>query len=192
MKNTMLRFNILPPEFTEEFLFSKKIDRIGRSLRIGLGILSIFSLFLIFILGYLQYQQDTLAQTLATTRKNPAAVEYENIQKNIAAMNKELTAINNQPRTVDWSLLLLEIAGLTPQTITLQKISVAQSSEQTPRITLEGIATQREHLIAFEQGLRQSSLLSTVESPLSNYEKISDIKFSLTVQQQSAFTPPSQ
>lgn len=180
----MLNFNLLPPAYKEDYLFARKIKLVGHSLRICLGILSIFSLFLIFILGYLQHEEAKLLSSLNFLKKSPALVNFRHIQKEINDFNQELSLLTKVAPSTNWTGILIELARAT-QTVELTKIAIQKTQDQE-QIVLEGRAQNRQALLAWEERLKALSYSSHVISPLSNYEKTSDITFqvSLTLKKQ--------
>lgn len=176
----MLRFNILPEQLKEEFLFGQKINRIGHYLRISLGILLIFSLFLIFVLAFLQQAQRGLTQDLALIKKDPSNIIFEATQKKINDLNDGFEKITGAAHPKDWAGMLQEIARLTPPSIELTQISISQDVNKKDYFKLQGKAKERQQLISFENQLRLAPLIGDLVSPLSNYEKTINISFTLS------------
>lgn len=172
----MLRFNLLPKEFRERIFIAQQARRASFYVNILFGLTAILSLFLLFILIYLQSREEIFLNDLKEARQNPRTVEIESIQKDIMRFNAQLKEALKTSASPKWSVLLIELSRITPESLNFHTLVV----EEDKRITIEGDALTREDLLTFEKRLRQSQFFSNVISPLSNYQSQRDITFHLS------------
>lgn len=180
MKNTILRLNLLPEEFKEEFDFAQKIKKTSRYMRMILGLLGLFSLFLLFNLIYLQRLEGTFSEELASIYNDPGTIVIERAKADIKAFNNELHALAISSHPFSWPTFLIHLATITPPHITFERLAVQQNSSGTT-ITLDGKASKRQDLINLENALRSSPYVSEVRSPLANYRKTQDVTFQVVI-----------
>lgn len=175
----LLRFNLLPPSFRQQFLFAQRVKRAFLSIDIVVGLLGVLSLFLLFTLVYLQKQEEFFTEELARVKSNPQHLAIERIQNEIEQFNQQLRYLFLAPPSTDWASLLVELANLAPEGVSLKTL-VAQGNVPNERIVLEGEAKTREQLIQFERALRSSAFAANVLSPLANYQKPAQIAFQIS------------
>lgn len=176
----MLRFNLLPAQFRDQFVFAQRIARSARYLRIFIGLLGIFSLFLMFTLASLYHQQNLLLNQLASTKQSKANATISQVQKQIISFNQDVASALTLPRATDWSLLLIELSTITPTSIALDDLSLQILRAQTKAL-LRGKAQTRQDLIDYEKALRSSPYIASLLSPLANYETGKDLTFQITL-----------
>ncbi|MBI3335112.1 MAG: hypothetical protein HY001_01265 [Candidatus Portnoybacteria bacterium] len=179
MKNMLLRFNLLPPSFRQQFLFAQRVKRALLSLNIAVGLLGVLSLFLLFTLVYLQKQEEFFTEELARVKRNPQHLAIERIQNEIQRFNEQLRYLFLAPPSTDWASLLIELAKLAPEGVSLNAL-VVQGKVPNERVVLEGGAKTREQLIQFERALRSWAFAANVVSPLTNYQKPAQIAFQIS------------
>ena len=182
----MLAFNLLPPARQQQRDFQKKLEKALLYGKLVLGLTAMSSLFTLFVFVYLKHQADALVFTLNAQKNDEKNSEIANIQKDAQVFNEELKNFDAQLPKRKWSSLLISLASLTPKGISLIGIARAQEknqkSEIIDRLTMNGKALTRQHLISFQNALEASPLFSNVVLPLSNFEKQKDISFSITLQ----------
>jgi len=176
----MLRFNLLPEQFRDQFVFAQRIARSARYLRIFIGLLGIFSLFLMFTLASLYHQQNLLLDQLASIKQSKANATISQVQKQITSFNQDLANTLALSRGTDWSALLIELSTITPASIALDDLSL-QSLPAGTNALARGKAQTRQDLISYEKALRSSPYITSLLSPLANYEKDKNLTFQITL-----------
>lgn len=76
---------------------------------------------------------------------------------------------------------LLKIFESKPESVKINRISFVNKSETGPEITLGGIAQDRESLIAFGRVLEGRVEFESVNIPVSNFVRESNIEFHMTI-----------
>ncbi len=101
--------------------------------------------------------QSSIAET--TLKLNSQIVAFQGVQK----------------RFQKWSPIIEQFAAVTPAGVTLESLSINQSSN---KITFSGVAATREAYTNYEKVLQNSGIVSDVIFPLQT--KRTDLEFSLT------------
>ena len=115
-------------------------------------------------------------------------LDYETVRiEEIGAQNVEesqIGQINNkmgqvsliQADYVKWSKVLIDFSALVPGGNRLQTISLDKENQT---LSMHGTSDQRDDFLKFKENLENSSLVSELESPISNLLHQADISFSL-------------
>ncbi|OGL64747.1 hypothetical protein A3B21_02525 [Candidatus Uhrbacteria bacterium RIFCSPLOWO2_01_FULL_47_24] len=166
----MIRLNLLSAK-------EKKYFTISRFMNIWREILWIILIFMlvnsIVLVGGRKLLQNQLGQY---ANDIPGAREIEKVNIDIRMANEWIAFHLGWHRYyISWLVPLLEIAKITPSSITL--VSLNMSSDGTVAIT--GTADFRNDLIVFRDNLKNSDFLTEVDLPLQNLTASKNIIFSM-------------
>lgn len=174
----MINLNLLPPEEKRE----SELIKAGFNLR-GF-IFCFFVSFLIFVifltntllcLSILLKAQDELVEIRQNDKKTQYLLEMENKIKEINLGMERI--IQKQKELFLWTPLLEEMTKIVPQGVVLTGISYSPSNK---RISLNGLADNRENVLLFQKALEKSKSCADIEAPLSNLLKQKEINFTFT------------
>jgi len=173
--------NLLPP-------FEKKVLKREENRRL-IFIWGIFILFFLTTLSLVLFSINIyLAGEVAGynilvdyERQKSVTLEAQNIEKEVAAVNQNLTELGEfyeeQPRI---TTLFRKISEIIPDQIYLNSLSLGPNKEKSDRfqVSLTGHSDTREALLDFKKSLESESGFQGVYFPPSNWTKPSDINFS--------------
>lgn len=161
----------------KEYLF--RVAAVALSFLLAIGILSSVSL--------------SPSYFLSIEREKVAYKEFENIKKfNNETDNGKLQADINNSREMLSALnpseerflikdLILKIISEKNSGIMIDSISVNSSKKEQYQIIVKGMAKNRELLKSFAENLRAGKEFGSVDLPIANFAKISDIDFNITL-----------
>lgn len=81
--------------------------------------------------------------------------------------------------------IVMKIVDEKPYGVSIYGISYMELTEGRSRITLTGVAGEREDMLSFRKYLERDGLFSSVRLPVSNFAKDKDIKFSIEIEIES-------
>ena len=134
------------------------------------------SLFLSLVKEYSGTERLMLAQELIPVEKN---IE---IERNTRLTNKKISILSQKDANIILlpvinSILEKKLAGIS---ITAFLYESATTDPISQKILIKGFASNRETLVSFADGLRNISLFSDIDLPISNLVKSADIPFIIT------------
>jgi Tfp pilus assembly PilM family ATPase len=172
------QISLLPIGTAEAYAYQKMtiFITIMRNITIGISIffLVVFLLTYFFILSLSKTSNKTNTAVSISTIY-PDIDEKENFIQNlnsITSASKEIISA-----TINWSILLDEINLRTINGITISNFSVISINE---KISMVGIAKDRETLNQFKKLLQESTYITSVELPITNLGQKADIPFSVS------------
>ncbi|HTM68965.1 MAG TPA: PilN domain-containing protein [Candidatus Binatia bacterium] len=113
--------------------------------------------------------------------------ESKAITADIKKINDYLKRIDGlENRFVPWSKVLETITGFIPKGMKLTSLRV----DQAGRITMSGVAQDRDDVIALQTKLEASPLFKDVKAPLSNILQQTDVKFDFDMLYVNPNAPP--
>lgn len=119
-------------------------------------------------------------------RSSGGSDETSAITADIKKINDYLKRVDGlEQRFVPWSKVMEEISRLVPEGTQLSSLHV----EREGKITLSGIATQREDVLTLQTRLEQSPAFKDVKAPLSNILQQRDVKFDFEFRYVTPQTP---
>lgn len=175
--------NLLPPVEKEKLLLEKK-----KKITIILWLLILFFLLcliltLFSVKIYLQIQAESQKTLLEEARKEFGQSEIQNFREEINSVNLDLTKLNSfyQQKTY-FSELLERISGILSQEIYLTNFSIilVSAEEEYVEVSLSGFAPTADSLFEFKESLKKESGFKDVYFPLSTWDKLTNINFSVT------------
>ena len=172
------QISLLPIGTAEAYEYQKLriFVTLMRNITIGISIFFMFAFMGTYVLSL------SLAETFNNTESNlPTSListdmaEKENLIKEVNSLTAVTSSVLGE--TPNWSLLIDEINNRTTSGIVILNLRIASVKE---KITVSGIAKNREILNQFKKSLQESDYLSEVELPINNLEQKGDIPFSIS------------
>ncbi|MEK7070356.1 MAG: hypothetical protein AAB966_00960 [Patescibacteria group bacterium] len=130
---------------------------------------------------------------LSAVKERVVNKEFESVIKsNNSSEEKELRTTIKETKEMVASLkpkgdtflmkdLIFKIIGRKNSGIKINGISVSYSKNGQYQIIIKGTSKDREFLKSFAEGLRSEKAFSSIDLPISNFTKISDIDFNITL-----------
>jgi hypothetical protein len=140
-----------------------------------------FLIFLVPLYVHMQLKEKNLAASqthVATTQNangqstNTALIQNTQATLSILAAHLPQGSVN---------ATLAHLVSLKGSSITFREIAITDQTASTSEVTLQGVSTTREALLAFSQSLQADNAFSNVVLPVSDFAKDSNISFSLTL-----------
>jgi len=104
---------------------------------------------------------------------------YQEIHSSLNTFNEELiilnsieTALFSVPRVIE------DVNELVPNNVELTGLTF---QDENLTVAISGIATTRAALLELQNNLEEAAFIETIEVPLSNYDKKTDISFAITM-----------
>jgi Tfp pilus assembly protein PilN len=105
--------------------------------------------------------------------------EYVTVNNDIRQLNQQIGRIETlQKMAVSPSALLRDLAERTPPGV---RVSGLDFDVKTKSMRLNGVASLREDLLAYEEAMRASPFVETLQSPISNLFQKEDINFQFMI-----------
>ena len=175
----MIKINLLPPEYKNEFENKKMKFPIFSVLFLSLAII-VLSIAIILITHNLQ--KNSLA---AIKNQNQAYENYLNSDKNknIEDNIKEVESLSNKVGKIiennfDWTNILIELSEKVPSEVILHKLEV---NKQDKNIKIIGFAQNRQDLLDFESELSDYENFTNIILPSSYLISPNAITFKMTL-----------
>jgi len=174
-------FNILPDTFKASII--KEYHK--RRLVVWLCAVCVLQIsFLIFLMPsyiYLVFKEKGLeadqmqtASVQSQTASTSSIALIQNTQKTLSTLARDLPHGSVHE-------VLAELVSLKGSSITFKEISTSMQTATISGVTVQGIATTREALLALTERLQSDSMFSNIVLPVSSFAKDSNISFSLTM-----------
>ncbi len=170
----MINLNLLPLQEKDE-LNREKTQRwiIFYGVNI-IGLMLIFAALLAIIWFYISIQLKAANKDLTSIQTGFQGADLKTQQEKTTALNTTISKISlTQKSQKNYSNFLASLANLVPAGIRLDAISIDKDGNGI----LNGYAQKRDQVISFKDQLEKSSLFNSVENPLSNLVKQTDINF---------------
>ncbi|MFH1423360.1 MAG: PilN domain-containing protein [Candidatus Nealsonbacteria bacterium] len=173
--------NLLPPKERD---ILRKEEKLRLAFIWGIFVLfflATFSLVLFSVNIYLAGEVRGFKILVDCEQQKSATLEAQNIEKEISAVNQNLTTLaafyEGQSRITE---LLQKISEIIPEGIYLNSLSLNPNKDKKDRfqISLTGHSGTREALLDFKKSLESKSSFQGVYFPPSSWVKPSDINFS--------------
>ncbi len=177
--------NLLPPNLVDKYKVEKTRVQVW-SLTLTITLFTWFC-FLIVLGSYLVIgQQITLikAKNLEKADRISAALKNENDAKKVNEITERILKIKSAsifPETVFNVILSAKTAG-----VNIEKYNM---DFEKGRVEVVGKSADRESLILFKQNLEKNSEVKDVQIPLTNFENVTNLEFTLSFQYGSIILP---
>ncbi len=171
----LIKLNLLPPSEKEDLAFREKQRWV---LLYGGAILGITLIFIVLLVANwlsVFIQLKNANTDLLNLQQGEKGLDIKTQEENFQNLNRILETIDRyQSNQKRFSLILIELAQITPANIHLESIDIKKD-----QMTLSGFAPERKNLLEFEKVLKESHFFNSVENPLSNLIKAENITFYL-------------
>ncbi|MBI2582739.1 PilN domain-containing protein [Candidatus Azambacteria bacterium] len=170
--------NLLPPierERLEAIRNRRLVLFLGRALFVSLLFFAglLFAMFL-----FLSIQERSLAERLEIERQSFESQKLREIEQKVEKLMASLRTTDQLlRREIPWSEILARVADELPPGARLTTLTANASGE----VKLTGQADRRETVLEFERSLKSDPAYASVEAPLANVLKPTDILFSFTL-----------
>ena len=105
--------------------------------------------------------------------------EYVTVNNDIRQLNQQIGRVESlQKMAVSPSALLRDVAARTPEGVRVTGMDFDVKSQS---MRLNGIAGDRDDLLAYEESVRASSFVKSLQSPISNLFQKTDIHFQFMI-----------
>lgn len=141
--------------------------------------LLICSVFLFPVYIFTSTQVAVHAESAAAAAESVA--DYEAVATALERANKEAQLViedSRKTRAYDYIALFAALEG---QGVTLTSLTFSKQGDVAEPIELEGVADDRESLAAFRDRLLAAEAIESVDLPISNLAKESNITFDMTI-----------
>lgn len=172
-------FNLLPDSIKKEIRSEYKMRRISVILIFVLiiQIFSFISLFPSWVSS--RTREESMLIQLEKIRESNLSSDANEIKNKIKSINSEINVLNSSLEYRGFSPLVDFILSKKTPSITLNSFTFTEGKTST--ITLKGISSTRESLVAFVDSIKSGEVFSAVELPVSNLAKNRNISFSITL-----------
>lgn len=172
----MMFLNLSTPELRSEIRTRLAVGLVRGTVLTLLAVATVAILTSVLGLLFLQMKaKETKTEANQSTLLLQAQGQ-SSIAETTLKLNSQIVAFQGvQKRFQKWSPIIEQFAAVTPAGVTLESLSINQSSN---KITFSGVATTREAYTNYEKVLQNSGIVSDVIFPLQT--KRTDLEFSLT------------
>jgi len=155
--------------------------------------LSVIFLLFLFVAGILFFVFLSPSYFLSTEKEKIVNIEFEKRKKSNVALDDEdfWSDIKNSkemialllPSTDTHSIkdLIVKIISKKNSGIMIDGLSMSYSKNGQHQIFIRGVSKNREFLKSFSESLKAENEFTNVDLPISNFAKISDIEFNITL-----------
>jgi len=173
----MIDLNLLPLKEKETIIFKKSRHYLLFFWKTIFCILVIFLTLLFSFYLHLSIIFKTQTELIKVTKETPEIEEIEKIERDIKEIDDQITKIYTiQKEIVLWSKVIEDLISSIPQEVYLKNLS-GHGSE----MIISGFAPTREHLINFEQSLKENKGFLDVYLPVFDLLKKTDITFNISL-----------
>lgn len=149
------------------------------SFMLVIGILSSVALFPSY---FLSIEREKFAyKEFENIKKFSNGTDNEKLQNDIKNLKEMLRILKPKGEGFSIKDLILKIISKKNSGVMISGVSIVSSKKEQYQIIVKGMAKNREHLERFAENLRTSKEFSNVDLPISNFAKISDIGFNITL-----------
>jgi len=176
-------FNLLPQEYKKkilkEYLFRRVILIV--SLTIIIGVLAIIVLIPIYISGQIETSQlQAHINTLNVTSNN---TNTQKVSAETAAVRSKLSLLGSAESNVLMSDVLTDTMKEAGPDIVLNSFIYQRGTgSNKSKLTLSGIALNRDALQGYGKRLKSESVFNPVNVPIENFAQARNIKFTISVE----------
>ena len=144
-----------------------------------LAALAAFAVLLIPSLLFLSFQKEGLLREVDIALQSQRIIDVEKVIREIQELNGRATALAGRRTSAHSAGALLDaVSVLVPVGVTLDELFFDTDAKS---MMLRGHARKREDFLLFKSGIEKTSFAASVDSPISNIIKESNIAFTLTI-----------
>lgn len=172
-------FNVLPEKIKIEIVKQYNLRRII------VVLYAIIFIQVIIIVTFLPswfislYIQKDATSEVAKTEQDILKSEVDKLTSEINSFNSKLRVIKETQTGYSPTEIVTKISEQKNSSVSLKEITYSKQNKDEIKVSLSGVAKERESLLSFVKKLETSKLFEKVDSPISNFTKDKDIQFSL-------------
>jgi len=125
------------------------------------------------------YREKELSAEINKVNANKISEDVKGYSELVSNINTKVDIINNSIVYPKATPFLEKIIGEKGVSIYINEITYSVDTSKKASVTLKGVASEREPLLAFVRRLEASKLFSKVDLPISNFAKDKNIVFSV-------------
>ena len=174
-------FNVLPDIFKKDILVDYN-KRLILTWFLVIIVLQISFLALMFS-SYmnLKFQEKNLSAENKGAIKDLSKQDIEDTAKMFSDVNNQLDALASSVTSRNTSEFINKLVSVKGVSISFNEIIYNKVNATTSKISLKGVALNRESLLSLQKRLERDNLFGNVDLPVSNFAKNSNIDFSLSM-----------
>lgn len=173
-------FNVLPDSL-KKLIRQEYYFRLAIIVALAFIALQVIGLFLLLPSWVLStYKEQEALSDVAAVHESPMENHLQSVSDTITQTNRTL-AVMNTLLYPEAAPLFQDILSRQPAGVHLTGFSYTLADDGTASIVASGNALTRNILVSFEKSLEKSSLFASVNLPVSNLAKDTDIPFSITL-----------
>jgi len=173
----MTYLNLLPEKYAADVRHEKLIRFFVLFFTSLAAILTVTLTLLLPSYFSLTYEEAGIDGQIAAGRQSVGSKRVQEAENAIKTLNTELAQVAHYP-SIPLTAYVKRIAEDTPAGITVTALSYSKSRG---RFDLDGHANRREDLLVFVSRLKNETMFSAVDSPITNLLKEIDAKFHLSL-----------
>lgn len=159
-------------------------------LRLWSVILSLICLAGLFLLAYMiPYYFSLLKKDIIISEQLKSVISTENKENVGESVNRVAGRLNDQMRAVEIysdntampSVLLSKVLENKSSNVSINRLSFKALNVSEAQILVSGVAKNRQALVNFVSDLKSNGGFASVESPVSDFAKDSNISFTVTI-----------
>lgn len=173
----MISHNLLPKEYIQRANY-ERLSRFFTILHIYVAsVITIGTVLLLPSYFFLTYEEEGVRSQIEVAKKGVEVQRVEEVESKIRKINEKfaLVATHPFPPVPEY---LDTITGRIPEGVTLTSFAYAKDEQA---IKLVGKALERDQFLQFLDNLKTEKTFLSIDSPISNLLKESDLTFTITI-----------
>jgi len=133
---------------------------------------------------YSYSQEKALLVRLEELQKNRVERGTDSVKKELASSTLIINRLKKHEAPIVYSNLISQVISHKPSGLNIKSFSVTSDRQATSTptiIVVQGISSTRDSLILFRDRLEADPLISTVELPISDLAKSTNISYSIKI-----------
>jgi Tfp pilus assembly protein PilN len=172
----MIRLNLLPPSEKQEIAGQRSFRKIMAWGSSGLIFILTFLAILASIWLYSFIQLRSIQSIAKELEDSPQNQTYKDIKKEIDGINQRLLSFDKlESQRKVYTFYIQKLSEMVNPSIKYTGISIDGN-----KISLQGLASNRDALLALKSGLEASPYFMNINAPLSNFLKQNNVNFSFS------------
>lgn len=159
--------------------YLSRVTIIALSFLLAIGTLSLVALSPSY---FLSVERDKVAyKELENIKKFNGKTDDEKLRADIENSKEMISMLRSSGEESSIKDLILKIISKKNPGVMISGVSVSSSKKEQYQIIVKGTAKNRELLKSFAEDLRGNKEFGSIDLPISNFAKISDIDFNITL-----------
>ena len=126
-------------------------------------------------------KEDVIHKEFDNVKKTQSESEDKEFEGAIKSSNEMIALLKSKDETFLMKDLILKIISKKSSGVAIDGISMNYSKDGQYQILIKGVSKNRELLKLFADSLRAEKKFNSVDLPISNFAKIADIDFNITL-----------